>query len=165
MKAIVCAMTSSGIRLGAWDFLLWEHITPITREGKLIAARIIVFAGDQIAGMKSINTDILMGHSIGISDAITECYYRMPEGEILEDYLKAMDFLTISENNILRERLSELSEKTSRVIEEKLHNRDVELQAQDKLKADAIANLADHILKLQEEIEILKNRDILETNG
>lgn len=114
-----------------------------------------------IAGMKSINTEILMGHSVGISDS----YYRIPEGEILEDYLNAMDFLTISENNILRERLSELSEKTSRVIEEKLHNRDVELHAQDKLKADAIANLADHILKLQEEIEILKNRDILETNG
>lgn len=35
MKAIVCAKASSGIRLGAWDFLLWEHITPITREGKL----------------------------------------------------------------------------------------------------------------------------------
>ena len=37
MKAIVCTMASSGIRLGAWDFLVWEHITAITRDGKLIA--------------------------------------------------------------------------------------------------------------------------------
>jgi hypothetical protein len=47
MKAIVCTMASSGIRLGAWDSLLWEHIIPITRDGVLIAAKIIVYAGDQ----------------------------------------------------------------------------------------------------------------------
>jgi hypothetical protein len=47
MKAIVCTMASSGIRLGAWDFLLWEHITPITRGNNVIAARIVVYAGDQ----------------------------------------------------------------------------------------------------------------------
>lgn len=32
MKAIVCTMASSGVRLGAWDYLLWENITPITRD-------------------------------------------------------------------------------------------------------------------------------------
>jgi hypothetical protein len=26
MKAIICTMTSSGIRLGAWDYLRWGHI-------------------------------------------------------------------------------------------------------------------------------------------
>ena len=46
MKAIVCTMASSGIRLGAWDSLLWEHVTPIIRDGKLIAAKILVY-GDQ----------------------------------------------------------------------------------------------------------------------
>jgi hypothetical protein len=40
MKAIVCTMASSGIRLGAWDFLLWEHITPITKDDRLIAAKV-----------------------------------------------------------------------------------------------------------------------------
>jgi hypothetical protein len=45
MKAIVCTMVSSGIRLGAWDSLLWEHITPIYREDTLISAKIIVYAG------------------------------------------------------------------------------------------------------------------------
>jgi len=47
MKAIVCTMASSGIRLGAWDYLLWEHITPISRDGKLVAAKILVYAGEQ----------------------------------------------------------------------------------------------------------------------
>ena len=39
IKAIVCTMASSGIRLGAWDFLFWEHITPIARDGKLIGSK------------------------------------------------------------------------------------------------------------------------------
>jgi hypothetical protein len=42
--------------------------------------------------MKSINIEIFMGHSIGISDS----YYCAAEDELLEDYLKAVDFLTIS---------------------------------------------------------------------
>jgi hypothetical protein len=34
-------MSSSGIRLGAWDYLRWRDITPIKRD-----AKIIVYAGD-----------------------------------------------------------------------------------------------------------------------
>jgi hypothetical protein len=47
--------------------------------------------------MKPINIEILMGHSTGISDS----YYRATEAELLEDYLKAIDFLTISNENKL----------------------------------------------------------------
>ena len=39
-------MASSGIRLGAWDYLRWKDIRPIERQGKVIAAKIIVYAGD-----------------------------------------------------------------------------------------------------------------------
>ena len=39
IKAIVCTMSSSGIRLGAWDYLRWRHIKPIKREGKIAAPR------------------------------------------------------------------------------------------------------------------------------
>ena len=201
MKAIICTMASSGIRLGAWDYLRWEHITPVIRENKLIAARIVVYAGDQeqyisyltpeafselqkwmdfrrnsgeritgkswvmrdlwntrlcsrrrgaagqvnnpvrlkssgikrlmqdalwsqgirkrlspgkrrhefqvdhgyrkwfktqceLSGMRSINIEILMGHSIGISDS----YYGITESELLNDYLRAANFLTINES-------------------------------------------------------------------
>ena len=40
-------MASSGIRIGAWDYLKWKHVTPIKNEaGQIIAAKIIVYAGD-----------------------------------------------------------------------------------------------------------------------
>jgi hypothetical protein len=39
-------MASSGIRLGAWDYLRWKDIQPIERQGKIVTAKIIVYAGD-----------------------------------------------------------------------------------------------------------------------
>ena len=49
----------------------------------------------ELSGMKPINIEILMGHSVGISDS----YYRATENELLEDYLKAIDFLTVRNTN------------------------------------------------------------------
>jgi hypothetical protein len=195
IKAIVCTMTSSGIRLGAWDYLRWKDIRLIERNREVIAAKIIIYAQDEeeyfsfitpeayhellkwmnyrkdsgeiidgnsfvlrniwdtkqgfkrgfidspkklkssgvkrlmedalwiqglrkkleagkrrhefqadhgfrkwfktrceISGMKPINIEKLMGHSTGISDS----YYRATENELLEDYLKSIEFLTIS---------------------------------------------------------------------
>lgn len=46
VKAIIFTMSSSGIRLGAWDYLQQKHIIPIEKNGKIIAAKIIVYAGD-----------------------------------------------------------------------------------------------------------------------
>jgi hypothetical protein len=37
-------MSSSGIRLGAWDYLKWGHISPIERKGEVVAAKMIVYA-------------------------------------------------------------------------------------------------------------------------
>ena len=34
IKPLVYVMCSSGIRLGAWDFLRWKHVTPIKNEEK-----------------------------------------------------------------------------------------------------------------------------------
>lgn len=48
IKAIVFTMCSSGIRLGAWDYLRWDDITPITKDDKIVAAKIVVYAGDEI---------------------------------------------------------------------------------------------------------------------
>ena len=47
IKAIVFTMCSSGMRLGAWDYLKWDHIKPIERDEQLVAARITVYAGDE----------------------------------------------------------------------------------------------------------------------
>ena len=47
IKPIVYTMASSGIRIGAWDYLRWEHVSPTTNEkGEIIAAKLLVYAGD-----------------------------------------------------------------------------------------------------------------------
>ena len=196
INAIVFTMSSSGIRLGAWDYLRWGRIIPVRRENVIVAAKIRVYAEDdeeyfsfitpeaynelqkwicyrkasgetitdrswvmrniwdtkrgfmkglitapkqlksagvkrlmedalwaqglrtelesgkrrhefqtdhgfrkwfktrcELAGMKPINIEKLMNHSIGISSS----YYRATENELLEDYLKAVEVLTISQ--------------------------------------------------------------------
>ena len=47
IRPIVYTMASSGIRVRAWDYLQWGHITPIERDGKLVSARMLVYAGTQ----------------------------------------------------------------------------------------------------------------------
>src|SRR5215218_9896280 len=47
IKAIVYTMASSGIRIGAWDYLQWKHVTPLTNQnGEVIAAKLLVYPGD-----------------------------------------------------------------------------------------------------------------------
>ena len=50
IKPIIYTIISSGIRLGAWDFLQWKHITPYYNDDndkqQVIAARILVYAGE-----------------------------------------------------------------------------------------------------------------------
>jgi integrase len=47
LKGLIYTMSSSGIRLGAWDFLRWGHIRPIQKDGEIVAAKIIVYAGEE----------------------------------------------------------------------------------------------------------------------
>ncbi len=47
LKSIITTMASSGIRLGAWDYLRWGNVQPIEKEGKVVAAKIIVYAGEE----------------------------------------------------------------------------------------------------------------------
>ena len=198
IRPIIYIMASSGIRLGAWDYLQWKHVEPITNdEGEIVAAKLTVYAGEseqyycfivpaaydaikewmdyrklhgeEITGeswlmrdlwqttdtnygarfglatypkrlktsgikslierairaqglfrplpigvcrrewkgvhgmrkfyktraeqvMKPINVEITMGHDIGVSAS----YYKPTEREVLEDYVKAVDSLTIN---------------------------------------------------------------------
>ena len=253
IKVIVLVMLSSGIRVGAWDYLKWKHIIPIKNENnEVIAAKIIVYAGtkeeyfsfitpeafnalreyidfrascgekitdeswlvrdiwkstnvkfqnrgglatvprrlkssgvrsiisraeweqgirepltpgkkrhefqaihsfrkffkshcEQV--MKSINVEVLMGHTIGVSNS----YYKPTEKDLLEDYLKAINVLTINKNNnniILEKEVKELKEKNENndyLIKSKLQERD-----------DAIVNLSDQVMKLMQEVKKLK---------
>lgn len=47
IKPIICTMISSGIRIGAWDYIKLKHIRPITDNGNIIAAKLSVYAGDR----------------------------------------------------------------------------------------------------------------------
>jgi integrase len=47
IKPIVYLMASSGIRLGAFDYLKWGDIEPITKDDKCIAAKVRVYAQDE----------------------------------------------------------------------------------------------------------------------
>ena len=47
---------------------------------------------------------MLMGHSVGLDD----CYYKPTENQLLTEYLKAVNELTINEENILRTRVAKL---------------------------------------------------------
>lgn len=47
IKPIVYTMTSSGIRIGAWDSLKWKHVKPIHNEnGEVVAAKLTVYANE-----------------------------------------------------------------------------------------------------------------------
>ena len=254
IKVIVLVMLSSGIRLGAWDYLRWKHIIPIKNESnEVIAAKVRVYAGEkeeylsfitpeafealqeyiefrascgetitdeswlirdiwkstnvkfQNRGglatvprklkssgirsiltraeweqgireplsngkkrhefqavhsfrkffkshceqvMKSINVEILMGHTIGVSNS----YYKPSQKEILEDYLKAINVLTINKNTnniILEKEVKELKEKNENndyLIKSKLQERD-----------DAITALSDQVMELMKEVNNLKH--------
>ena len=64
------------------------------------------------AGMVKINVDYLMGHTLGIS----EHYFDADEFAILDDYLKAVNSLTINNNYqaaaLLQQQVAELTEKS-----------------------------------------------------
>jgi integrase len=49
IKALVYTMCSSGIRIGAWEFLKWKHVEPIKdqKTGEIIAAKLTVYAGEE----------------------------------------------------------------------------------------------------------------------
>ena len=95
-----------------------------------------------------------MGHSIGISGS----YYRATENELLEDYLKAIDALTIDNDNMLERQFNKLEEKGPNLkIFEK--SRKIELLYKNDIsKDDAIAALSNKLQSLIEEVENLKKR-------
>jgi integrase len=67
----------------------------------------------QNARMNHNNIKILMDHSFGES----ENYHKPAEEDILEDYLHATEFLTISEENKLKLKLNQLTESQDEISE------------------------------------------------
>jgi hypothetical protein len=223
-------MVSSGIRLGAWDFLKFKHIVPLKRDGKIVAAKLIVYAGEddeyftfisseayyelekwkqyriqsgepitsdswvmrniwntkkgytrglvsapvklrsegvkrlvedalwtrgvrskldadkkrhefqadhgfrkffktrcELSRVNSLHIEILMNHSIGISDS----YMKPTEEDLLTDYLNAVDSLTINTEYLLQKQVDRIKQETKDneyIIRGKLQERDDQIQ-------------------------------------
>jgi hypothetical protein len=266
MKPIVYVMASSAIRLGAWDYLKWKNVTPITnsKTAEAVAAKLVVYAGEpdecysfitpkaynslkqwmdyreqhgekingdswlmrdlwqtttmnygakfglathpkklKSSGVKSlleralksqglwkplsegtnrrewkgahglrkyykshaeqvmrpINVELTMGHDLGLSAS----YYKPTEKEVLEDYQKAVNLLTINGDSIILqkqvEELKEKSENNELVIRAKLSVKEKELELlrqKDSINADAISVLSDRLTTIMQEVEMLK---------
>jgi integrase len=71
--------------------------------------------------------EIFMGHSIGLDDH----YFKPGENYVLQEYLKAVDNLTINEENRLKIKVEELTAKTQtneHIIQGKLEEKDKQVQ-------------------------------------
>jgi integrase len=99
------------------------------------------------AGMKPINVEMLMGHSVGISDS----YYRPTEKELLQDYLRAVDALTVSQENRLRNE----AETRDKIIEKNLVEKDREIRGLEAQIKVLITNQTEMSRRLYE-VGILK---------
>jgi integrase len=252
IKAIIYTMASSGIRLGAWDYLRWGHIRPVHENEEILAAKIVAYSGEdeeyfsfiskeayfalkdwmnyretagetitenswlmrdlwdtqintgtglitrpkklassgikrlieraiwaqglrkklengkrrhpfqavhcfrkwfktrcEIAGMKPINVEILLSHSVGISSS----YYRPTETDLLQDYLKVSDLLEFDKHEKIQKALQTYEQKTkeeSYAIKGKLQEKDDEIKnlasqfsALRKVVENMISNLGD----------------------
>jgi integrase len=261
IKPIVYTMSSSGIRIGAWDYLQWKHVLPITNDnGEIIAARLLVYGGDpeeyysfitpeafnslqnwmdfrasygeNISGkswvmrdiwqttnitygsnlglatcpiklkssgikrlleralwdqglrhplskgvrrhewkaahgfrkyykshaeqvMKPINVEITMGHDIGLS----ESYYKPTEQEVMQDYLKAVDNLTINgDKTVLKKQVERIKQETrdnEYIIKGKLQEKDEEIRS---MKED-LSSMRSQMNDVLEVLKIAKSKN------
>ena len=97
--------------------------------------------------MKSINVEVCIGHNIGVSKS----YYKPTTKEVLEDYLKTVDLLTINNESRLSKQVEKLTEKDREsqfIIQAKLQEKD-----------DALVTLSDQVMKLMAEVQELKNQN------
>jgi integrase len=97
------------------------------------------------ADLKPAIKEMFMGHSIGLDDH----YFKPGENDVLQEYLKAVDYLTINEENRLKIKVGELIEKSK--------NNEYIIKAKLQEKDDEVRNMKDQIMALhQSQKEILE---------
>lgn len=107
------------------------------------------------ARIPSIKIELLMGHSLGVSDS----YVRFTEEQILEDYLQIVDYLTVNQTIVL-------INKSLKKQEETIQNSLKELETKHRKEMDALHTKYEHdIRSIRVELEtkfqqLLKKIDI-----
>jgi integrase len=95
--------------------------------------------------MLPLHVEMLLGHDTGLSMN----YYRPSEKTLLEDYLKAVDLLSINyHEQILRKQIDDLTSKTQ--------SNEYTINAKLQEKDDALIALSDQVMKLMAEVKELK---------
>jgi hypothetical protein len=99
--------------------------------------------------MKSINVSYLMSHDIGI----VQHYYKPTLDELLDNYLLAIDLLTIDESNKLSKQVQELNKRNEDkdyVIKGKLQERDEQIKTMKETYDTELKILKETILDMQQ---------------
>jgi integrase len=91
--------------------------------------------------------EMLLGHSIGLSDS----YYRPDANEILEEYIKAADLLTINEENRLKRKVQQLTIRSDKLDE--LHDEVKHLRARSE-RFDEFLAQTEELQKTIDEVNI-----------
>jgi hypothetical protein len=108
----------------------------------------------EIGGMKPINVETLLSHSLGVSKS----YWRPTSTELLDDYLKVQDFLLLgTEHKLQQQQVLELQEKNrdnGYVIRAKIEEKDRQIKEISERYDSDIALLKDAIHDMQ---QLLKN--------
>ena len=100
IRPLVYTMVSSGIRVGAWDYLRWGNVRPVEQGGKIVAARILVYADEDDSYVTYITPS-------AYRELAEWMNYREGSGEIITGTFKRKDFL-------LRSRISKIIAKARR---------------------------------------------------
>jgi integrase len=88
------------------------------------------------ARIPSIKIELLMGHSLGVSDS----YVRFTEEQILEDYLQIVDYLTVNQTIVL-------INKSLKKQEETIQNSLKELETKHRKEMDALHSKYEHDIR------------------
>jgi integrase len=154
-------LKSSGIKK-IIERALWEqgirHTLPVgirRHEWKAAHGLRKFFKTRAEQAMRPANVELLMGHDIGISTS----YYKPTEREILDDYLKAVDLLTINGGNaVLQKQVQELKDKSKDseyIIKGKLEDKEKEIHS---LKDD-MNSMRDDMNNIFEILKIAKRNN------
>jgi hypothetical protein len=114
----------------AWKIQNIRHANNQTRhEFKSTHCFRKYFETNALKSMKLLNVKLLMGHDTGLEKS----YYKPTEKDILHDYLRAIEFLTIYDNKQLKitkevEELREKSKESEYIIRGKLEERDKQIK-------------------------------------
>jgi hypothetical protein len=85
------------------------------------------FETNALKSMKLLNVKMLMGHDTGLEKS----YYKPPDKDLLDDYLRAVDFLTISNEPKIQSKIDELTSKQDEISLMKLKH-EKEMEAMDQ---------------------------------